>query len=459
MNSVTVDDVYGHDPETDEVVRLHGEEPDGLGSTDDLENMLGEAPEGIVAGQRGIGREPGKSNVPLYAGVGLVALLLGAGFVFLGPRASHRTFHPAVPAPVHVALTPPPLAPSASLANVPVSALPATIVHQKYVPQPSSTELSELLSLHSGAPAPRQTSIAMPQPTRPGELVLHATPQTLPAGVHTAGIVAAPGQVAPGGSLTAYPAVRPGPILAKPPGLAPASPGSPSVAASAAVLGVSGVGPRPQAAKPPRPVSSAVQSQAVAPIAAAARTAPVPPAAAQAALSPAQQTNLLQMVTELGALERSNEIKQAVLSAEVQQLAVLTSGKMADYDRRLSMLEAQTAVAGAVQANSSVPVLAAIAAQPVVAAPAPAPAAAPRSTPHQSTKTVASGASPATISPPVQYQVQAASPGLAMLSVVGGNGSPLEVQAGDYISGYGKVLAVVQQGDSWVVQTQSGNIQ
>ena len=458
MNSVTVDDVYGHDPETDEVVRLHGEEPDGLGSADALENMPGEAPEGIVAGQRGIGRKPGKSNVPLYAGVGLVALLLGAGFVFLGPHASRRTFHPAVPAPVHVGLMPPPLAPSASLANVPVSALPSAIVHQKYVPLPSSTELSELLSLHSGAPAPRQTSIPMPQPTRPGELVLHSKPQTLPAaGVHTAGIVAAPGQGAPGGSLTAYLAVPPGHILAKPPALALASPGSPSPAASAAVPGVSGAGPRLQAAKPPSPVSSAVQSPAVAPIAAAARTAPMPPAAAQAALSPAQQTNLLQMVTELGALERSNEIKQAVLSAEVQQLASLTTGKMADFDRRLSMLEAQTAVAGAVQANSSAPVLAAIATQPVVAAPAPA--AAPRFTPHQSTQTVASGASPATISAPVQYQVQAASPGLAMLSVVGGNGPPLEVQAGDYISGYGKVLAVVQQGDSWVVQTQSGNIQ
>jgi hypothetical protein len=46
-----------------------------------------------------------------------------------------------------------------------------------------------------------------------------------------------------------------------------------------------------------------------------------------------------------------------------------------------------------------------------------------------------------------------------MLSVVGGDGSPLEVQVGDIIPGYGKVLAVVQQGDSWIVQTQSGNIE
>jgi hypothetical protein len=59
---------------------------------------------------------------------------------------------------------------------------------------------------------------------------------------------------------------------------------------------------------------------------------------------------------------------------------------------------------------------------------------------------------------PAQYQVQAASPGLAMLSVVGGGGS-IEVQTGDVIPGYGKVLGVVQQGNSWVVKTASGNIQ
>jgi hypothetical protein len=71
---------------------------------------------------------------------------------------------------------------------------------------------------------------------------------------------------------------------------------------------------------------------------------------------------------------------------------------------------------------------------------------------------------PAALSPggpvtTVQYQVQAASPGLAMLAPIGGSGSPLEVQTGDIIPGYGRVLGVVQQGDAWVVQTQSGNIQ
>jgi hypothetical protein len=45
-----------------------------------------------------------------------------------------------------------------------------------------------------------------------------------------------------------------------------------------------------------------------------------------------------------------------------------------------------------------------------------------------------------------------------MLSAPGG-GQPIEVQTGDTIPGYGRVLGVVQQGSSWIVQTQSGNIQ
>jgi hypothetical protein len=46
-----------------------------------------------------------------------------------------------------------------------------------------------------------------------------------------------------------------------------------------------------------------------------------------------------------------------------------------------------------------------------------------------------------------------------MLSVIGGDGSPVEVETGDIIPGYGKVLGVVQQGNAWVVETASGNIE
>ena len=119
------------------------------------------------------------------------------------------------------------------------------------------------------------------------------------------------------------------------------------------------------------------------------------------------------------------------------------------------------------------PVVAAMAARPaaapVIAAPQPLPATEAPS-PEQSPVRPAASASapPAAVSAalppsgpaaPVQYQVQAASPGLAMLSVIGGDGSPMEVQTGDIIQGYGKVLGVVQQGNAWVVETASGNIE
>ena len=192
-------------------------------------------------------------------------------------------------------------------------------------------------------------------------------------------------------------------------------------------------------------------------------TAAAAPAGHASALSPAQQTDLFQLVTQLGALVRTDEIRQAVLAAQVQQLSVLTSSDLADYNRRLSMLEAETSVSGAAQAASSTgAVVPAISGAPAFAASqAPGPAAAPNASAPSSSLAL-NAATPAVPSsaPAVvaQYHVQAASPGLAMLSVVGGSGAPLEVQTGDIIPGWGRVLAVVQQGDSWIVQTSSGNI-
>jgi hypothetical protein len=203
-------------------------------------------------------------------------------------------------------------------------------------------------------------------------------------------------------------------------------------------------------------------------------------AAAQAGtMSPGQQTQLYQLVTEVGILERDDRIRVSVLTGDVQQLTALTTGKLADFDRRLSMLEAQTAVSGAEQAGATMPVVAAMAARPAAtpanAAPQALPATPPTLTAPPAARAASSASAPSAVSAPaaavsaasppsgpaapVQYQVQAASPGLAMLSVIGGDGSPVEVETGDVIPGYGKVLGVVQQGNAWVVETASGNIE
>ena len=63
---------------------------------------------------------------------------------------------------------------------------------------------------------------------------------------------------------------------------------------------------------------------------------------------------------------------------------------------------------------------------------------------------------------PHRYHVQAASPGLAMLSELdpsGGEEAQVPVAPGDNLPGYGNVISIAQRGSSWVVGTQHGLIQ
>ncbi len=483
MNSVTVDTVYGHDPDMDEVARLSGEEPDHAGSS-----AIGEeAPETSGADQRAAGRlaasrKATKSNIPLYAGVGLVALLMAGGYLDLRPAtAPHPVLAtqsaatiPAIPPGV-----PAPLAPAAALANVPLPHLPLTVLHQKYIPQPPSAELSELDSFRAGTLG---NNPAIPPPLAAfgtSEIAgQHGPAPQAPARPRTPAGIAAPGsgEEASGGLQAARSSADPHHLAGASAGH-PSPPGSPVTAVNALAHQVplvvaTAVGAKPgnlPALRPnattmriPHPSAAPGSVAAVTQGAGAtgqARTGASIAAAQAGTLSPAQQTSLYQLVTQLGTLVRNDEIRQAALAGQVQQLTLMMSGKMADYDRRLSMLEAQTAVSGAVQAVSNTALSSAIGAAPAPAAPvltssAPAAASMAATSPARPAALPASGAAVA-----VRYHVQAASPGLAMLSAAGGDGSPLEVQTGDIIPGYGRVLGVVQQGDSWVVQTQSGNIE
>jgi hypothetical protein len=450
MNSVTVDEIYGAEAETDQVARLPGEGPDHAGISEYRESPEQHDPNGLSAEPQATPRKASKGNVALYAGVGLVALLMAGGYFYLRPSTNP---HPMLAAQAPATI-PAPLAPAASLAKVPVAHLPAAVIHQKFVPQPVATQLSELDAFQAGDQAP--TPAVAPTHVSAGSGEATGPHKTVSA-------TATPAKVPPGNSASSNRPAAPMTMTvsnaAAPPKPAPNTPGSPvsgtpatsqksPLQAPAAVVAHAG---NPSAGTD-SPATATKQAGAT--LAAVTQPAAATLAAAQAgALSAAQQTNLYQLVTQLGSLERTDEIRQAVLAGQVQQLTLLVSGKMADYDRRLSMLEAQTAVSGAVQAASSTTVSTAIA-----TAPAPAPAtsqseAAPA--PSAASPTTVPSSAPAT---PVQYQVQAASSGLAMLSAPGG-GQPIEVQTGDTIPGYGKVLGVVQQGASWVVQTQSGNIQ
>ena len=58
--------------------------------------------------------------------------------------------------------------------------------------------------------------------------------------------------------------------------------------------------------------------------------------------------------------------------------------------------------------------------------------------------------------PAARYRVQAASPGLAMLSEIDRSGDdvlPLQVAVGN-VPGYGRVTKISQRGSEWVVQTE-----
>lgn len=418
MNSITVDEIYGIDPEIDQVPRLPGEDADHAEGSEKQELPDGDNPDGLAAEPQARPRKSSRGNVALYASVGLVALLMAGSYSYLRPStAPHPT--QAAMAPVAAPL-PPPLAPAASLAKVPVPHLPAAIVHQKFVPQPAATQLSEIDALRSGGQGPAV-------PPSPGTPAPHKAIPPAPVSNSSSGLnpVQTASSTRPAAPMT-------------PPALAGATvPKTASTASGSPVSAAMVASQKPAGAMPPPAAATLTAAQA-------------------GTLSAAQQTSLYQLVTQLGSLERNDEIRQAVLAGQVQQLMLLVSGKLADYDRRLSMLEAQTAVSGAVSAASNPTVSTAIAA----AAPPPS------STPQGSS--TASPSEPSSAAPaalpssapaaPVQYQVQAASPGLAMLSAPGG-GQPIEVQTGDTIPGYGKVLGVVQQGASWIVQTQSGNIQ
>jgi hypothetical protein len=168
-------------------------------------------------------------------------------------------------------------------------------------------------------------------------------------------------------------------------------------------------------------------------------------------MSGPEQIQVLELVTRLGTLisDQRKEVDQ--LRADLARTRADDRARIDDFQRRLTLAEAQRALANA--AGASV---------------APAPAAQPVPAPEKSpalvrpTLVVARAAAPADSNAPVQrYRVQAASPGLAMLAAIdraGDESAQLQVTLGDTVPGYGRVKAVVQQGTTWVVKTEHGII-
>ena len=158
-----------------------------------------------------------------------------------------------------------------------------------------------------------------------------------------------------------------------------------------------------------------------------------------------QQIQVLDLVTKLGTLVRNQDIKISELREAVSGLQGRVDTSLTDFGRRLTLAEAT----GAVNAAAATPAGLQATSRPVdVLSPAVS-----RVVVHSP------GAADAG---PHRYHVQAASPGLAMLSELdasGGEEAQIPVAPGDNLPGYGGVISISQRGSAWVVRTQHGSIE
>jgi hypothetical protein len=248
---------------------------------------------------------------------------------------------------------------------------------------------------------------------------------------------------------------------------APSAPAKPAAETHAhavppqqATIPVTTVAPAPLPSERPAPAVVAIVKPIVsthpAPLAsnptALAPAAPPDAVAKIAELRPApmtdqQQLQVLQVVTELGTLVRDQRSEIAQLRQDQVNLGQRVDGSLTDFGRRLSLAEARGAVDAAMSVQT-VPVSGAVASATLPTAPPVIKASLPSAAPADVT--------------PHRYHVQAASPGLAMLSALdasGGEEQQLPVAPGDNVPGWGKVVSISQRGATWVVKTDHGLIQ
>ena len=240
---------------------------------------------------------------------------------------------------------------------------------------------------------------------------------------------------------------------------ADAAPPAPAVAPEAAASARPAAAPEaPAADKPAASAAAATPPQASTQAAAAAARGAGPADAADAAaslvpapLSSQQTVDVLSVVTQLGALVRDMRSENAQLRTQVATLSDTVSNKTMDFEQRLGLAEARGSVAAAMGAGR---------------AQTPAPATAIPAVVTVSGAHALRALAVTAISAPARsardYRVQAASPGLAVLSDAGaapGQAAGLQVSVGDDVPGVGRITSIGQRGSTWVVQTDHGAIQ
>jgi hypothetical protein len=151
-----------------------------------------------------------------------------------------------------------------------------------------------------------------------------------------------------------------------------------------------------------------------------------------------QISRLAAIVTRLTGQVKDLEDQVRTGSAGAQE-------KLADLTRRVSLSESKSAITAAERANGS-----------QVAEASAASASAGVEGQAEGLRIKVAG-----VDQKRNYRIQAASPGLAMLSAIDGgpDDRPIEVAIGTDLPGYGKVRSIQQHGQAWVVKADRGSIE
>jgi hypothetical protein len=337
------------------------------------------------------------------------------------------------------------MAPSAALATAPPREAPNVSRDRPLVNETRRDELNEMLSFKGGDKAADGST-----PKADAPAAVPAAPPPVVAEAHETG------QPAPAHPASERSAVPPSAPQATPP--APIdqakSAAAASTPASHLVTALSIAPTQGAVARDPAPSTAALPPEAGLGEAAKieARLADLETAVkdrsneARARLEAEKaETHTLEKIAELGALVTRLTRQVKDLQDKVQTLSTGADEKFADLTRRVALSEANRAVASAENAGSG-----------GLAGQAQEKGSADGSEAQERTRLKVAAADVKH-----NYRIQAASPGLAMLTAVDGSPDdrPVEVAIGTELPGYGKVRSIEQHGQAWVVKADRGSIE
>jgi hypothetical protein len=388
----------------------------------------------LPAGSVGPATAAAKPGRPLFARKGAIAVVLMTGVaaaaivVLNWPHPSHPQVEPGMLADQPTKA----MAPSAALATVPPREEPNVAGERPQVHESRRDEVHEVLSFKDlKASASQPAGSPPPTPSPVGASVTEAKPADPtpdpPAAAGPTLTVSAP--VSPPASAAPVAGSKAEKVASLPP---PASAVVTSVAAA----------PAPEAEAPGLGEAAKIESR-LGELEAAIKersNATVTRADVDKA-----ETQTSDQISRLAAIvtRLTGQVKD--LEGQVRTMSASGQEKLADLTRRVSLSESKSAITAAERANGSqVAEASAVSASAGVEGQA------------EGLRIKVAG-----VDQKRNYRIQAASPGLAMLSAIDGgpDDRPIEVAIGTDLPGYGKVRSIEQHGQAWVVKADRGSIE